>query len=248
MLDKLNIPTSLKVLIITAGSYAAAYLFQFSYLRSFGIDSMAIEINIPILVASLVSIGFVLIALDFLAEPYRNLTSKLKNEKPIHRYLANLLYKVTIITFILLAVYSLGYSLILATLMFSFLMILEIIGPLFYLRKNSTLEAAIASTQKKHDARIHADRTYLMKHPAATIVAAFLVVITLLAGRLTAEQTTNHYVLNENDSIKTLVIQVHTDTLITKRYNSKEHRWENGYSITQMPATLVLDKKFDTSK
>jgi hypothetical protein len=241
-----RIPISLLVFGLTILGYGLSYVFQFGYLHFFGISRIAIEIDVPSIILSMIFIIFALAMLDNIADMYRSLVAGFRNDPYIGRFIIAFLRSVFIIVPLLILVnYALGSNnwdfVWLMSILIVFSLLLE---PLGYIFKARGLTPGLKSFYASRDSRVtRIDEGYMSRYSTHVVYVAGLFIISAAVGRLWASSQDTAYVLSQDNNIKEVLIQRYPDTLISKNYDNLQRKFTPGFSIKKLDSTLYLSDR-----
>lgn len=248
---------SLLAFLATVLGYAAAFCFQFGYLHSYDISYKFIEITTPLLIVSIAATVFLLMAFDSLSGAYKEIMTAFDFSNPTHRFVASFFRLAVIIwvplTGIIVALGEASHQLvrtILFLILIYVLLALQVsIGPFlyhFYKEKNS--KQAIISMYKVKDARFAKEKqknieTYMEKYGHLFGPVFLILLIAAVAGRMFASNQNSMYVVQDNGSVKSVLILKTDNDLITKDFDVSNKSFKPGFNIVPLDHTFNFSQR-----
>jgi hypothetical protein len=254
-----RLPTSVVILGLTALGYAVAYIFQFSYLKFFGINYKFIEISPPILVVAILMtiIGYAVVTAWL--KPALMLSWAL-NRGAVSAWLSHYLrmgsYIATTIALILM---GFGIDLVSSLLcgvgtVVVLLLALNIEAIFWIIKRKSFRRGFLAfredvSKMYSRQSAAGAD-SYFDRYIEYVFVAVFVLALGLACGRQFAVIDALHLpVISSSPTTTRVLIQQSGDKLIAKDYDIQTHQLVGGYILIKIDESnpLVIQRKIDVS-
>jgi hypothetical protein len=240
-----RIPSGVLVFGLTIVGYTAAYMFQYGYLHYFDIGRVAIEIDIPTLIISILVTLFALISIDNLSDPYRALIRAIGGNEAIQRYkIAQARYWLTVAPTLLLGWYGIGLGHWEVTWIFIIGMgIVLQIEPLGYAIRNKSFKKGLEKYYSHRDNSATTDEGYVSKYVRFIGWAILLFAVSLAAGRYWGSLQIYAYTTADKGNIKEVLIQKYADAMVVKDFDTTKKALLPGFTIKTTPDSVSLSQK-----
>ncbi len=236
--------SGIQVLLITATSYAVAYIFEYAYLNHFNVSYKFIEVNVITLIVSIALLSYGFFMIDHIKVAMIEMTDGIKRES-IKREMRRVVGMAIASVISALVYYGMGGHnwLTMAGIICLLLLTFEI-DFIFNLIRYRNLDKALEKAQKSREEDLNKPYKTLAERNAYYIYLLTLVfAIALGTGKYFASSQNGLYVISAQNDSSRLLIKNYGERYILKDFNTVSRQFEDGFYIMEMNDTLELKKR-----
>ncbi len=233
--SKLPITEATIVGILGISAYLLAFIYEYAYLSKFGIPAELIRISLEQVFIVILIIGSFFLGVLFLSNILFMIMTKYDNIKPfLYRWLFYFVYLSSLLFFYRLR----KKEMVLCIILISFLLIVEVILPLIFHRKEkSFVGKLIASDIAEQRATENDLWSVIIKNIGLNsfrIILFYIITISITfnAGVGKAELAKEYYLLADNPNI--IVLKMSSDMLICVPYDASSKKIKDTFMIYKL--------------